>query len=217
VLLGHGLLLIMSGNVIFFDAAKFDACISQELGDSFTLPPVSSGKPKYASDNPQEGDFDLEPYEDDVESPAHVPAVDLVDAAGKPILQESFADRMINAEVLLPHEKMNAVAKVVKQLVDANGKVVGSFHATHTTIIAPQNSNDTVTGIGVPAGDAIVDEDRHVDEDSVPVPTIARDLPTGAFEMFYHDTIIKLKSIQKQRWGTLYCIIDGRYEKHHGY
>ena len=57
----------------------------------------------------------------------HVPAADLVDAAGKPILQESVAGRMINADVLLPRGEMNAVAKVVKQSVDAEGKVVGSF------------------------------------------------------------------------------------------
>ena len=34
---------------------------------------------------------------------------------------------MINTEVLLPHGEMNTVAKVVKQSVDADGKVVGSF------------------------------------------------------------------------------------------
>ena len=86
------------------------------------------GNAKYASNNPQDGDFGLEPYEDDVESPAHVPAADLIDAAGKPILQESFADRMINAELLLPHGGMNVVAKVVKHSADVDGKVVGSFN-----------------------------------------------------------------------------------------
>ena len=105
--------------------SEFDASITQQHGDSFKLPPVPVQDPNR---NPQDGDFDLEPYEDDVESPAHIPAADLVDFAGKPILQESFADRMINAEVLLPHGEMNAVAKVVKQSVDADGKVIGSFN-----------------------------------------------------------------------------------------
>ena len=85
------------------------------------------GKLKYASNNPQDGDFDLELYKDDVESPSYVPAADLVDAAGRPILHESFADRMINVDVLLHHGEMNAVAKVVKRSVDVDGKVVESF------------------------------------------------------------------------------------------
>ena len=42
-------------------------------------------------------------------------------------MKESFADRIINAEVLLPHGEMNAVAKLVKQSVDADLKVVRSF------------------------------------------------------------------------------------------
>lgn len=43
-------------------------------------------------------------------------------------MKEIFADRMINAEVLLSHKEINAVAKLVKQSVDANGKVLGCFN-----------------------------------------------------------------------------------------
>ena len=88
------------------------------------------GKAKVCICGPQDGDFDLEPYEDDIESPTHVPLANLVDAAGKPILRKSFADRMINVEVLLPHGEMNTVAKVVKQSVDVGGRVVGSFNVS---------------------------------------------------------------------------------------
>ena len=108
--------------------AAFDTSITQCLGDSFTLPPTPTDPVKSDSANPQGGDFDFEPYEDDVDEPLYVPAADLVDNKGRPILQESFADRMINAEVVLPHGEMNSLAKVVRQSVDGDGKVIGSFH-----------------------------------------------------------------------------------------
>ena len=54
--------------------------------------------------------------------------MDLVDTTGKPIRQQSFADTMVVDEVLLPHEEINALAKVAWQSVDDNGKVIGSFN-----------------------------------------------------------------------------------------
>ena len=52
--------------------------------------------------------------------------MDLVDTTGKPIRQQSFADTMVVDEVLLPHEEMNALVKVIWQSVDENGEVVGN-------------------------------------------------------------------------------------------
>ena len=51
-------------------------------------------------------------------------------ATGKPILQQSFADTMVTAEQLLPHGEIDvlAKAKVVRQSVDENGKIIGNFH-----------------------------------------------------------------------------------------
>ena len=49
-------------------------------------------------------------------------------ATGKPILQQSFADTMVTAEVLLPHGEMNALAKTIRKSVDDNGKVIRNFH-----------------------------------------------------------------------------------------
>ena len=52
--------------------AEFDAHIMQELGGSFMLPPETLGKPKYASNNPHDGDFYLESHTKMMSNPLHV-------------------------------------------------------------------------------------------------------------------------------------------------
>ena len=86
-------------------------------------------KPRYETgSNPQGDEYDFEPYKDDEETPVDIHEADLVDATGKPILQQYFADIMMVAEALLPHGGMNALVKVVWQSVDDNEKVTGSFN-----------------------------------------------------------------------------------------
>ncbi len=58
--------------------------------------------------------WDLEPYEDDHETKFQIPNADLKDAAGKPFDNKSLADTLINAEVLLPNEDSQAIARVVR-------------------------------------------------------------------------------------------------------
>ena len=77
------------------------------LGDSISLP---AGPPP----NPMDKYWELEPYEDDVESPLAFLEADIVDAAGKPFMAYSLTDTLINAEVLLPREDSQAIAKVVR-------------------------------------------------------------------------------------------------------
>jgi hypothetical protein len=48
-----------------------------------------------------------------------------MDAAGKPFAQHSLVDTLINAEVLLPNDDSTALARVVKRVVDGNGKLIG--------------------------------------------------------------------------------------------
>ncbi len=43
-------------------------------------------------------------------------------------MTQSFADKLINDEVLLPRGEGTVLAKVMRQLVDANGKVVGTYN-----------------------------------------------------------------------------------------
>ena len=67
--------------------------------------------------------FDL----DDVE-PTVIPEAECVDANGKPILANSLTDFLISAEVLLPQEEEQQLAKVLRQLVDRDGQVIGQHH-----------------------------------------------------------------------------------------
>ena len=82
---------------------EFDVPITNRIGNAFTLPPTIDPDIVHAQGNeanPQGGDFKT--YLDDEETPAFVPQANILDAAGKTILQKSFSDTMINAEVLIP-------------------------------------------------------------------------------------------------------------------
>ena len=54
--------------------------------------------------------------------------VNLMDAAGKPFAQHSLVDTLINAKVLLPNDDSTALARVVKRVVDGNGKLIGEYN-----------------------------------------------------------------------------------------
>ena len=41
---------------------------------------------------------------------------------------QSLADTLINAEVLLPHEDSQAIARVVRRAVDDEGRMIGTFN-----------------------------------------------------------------------------------------
>lgn len=123
--------------------AAVDAAIRARWGDSMSLgPPEMVNKepsPVVGSEDDAETqldptsvmDFDPDsftPYEDDVEAPPLTQEADIVDAAGKPLNQQSAADLLINAEVLLPQGEKESMAKVVRRVVDADGKAVGTYN-----------------------------------------------------------------------------------------
>ena len=56
-----------------------------------------------------------------------MPESDAIDKYGKPINQKSLADMMINAEVLLPHEETQHMAKVIRCTININGNIIGTF------------------------------------------------------------------------------------------
>ena len=97
--------------------AIFDAEIRRIHGDSFTLPKAKPKSVTGEAEQPNHSDFyshDFLPYEDDEETPVDVPEADCVDAAGKPILQQSVTDTIIQTEVLLPQgEDMHLANKVI--------------------------------------------------------------------------------------------------------
>ncbi len=102
---------------------SYNASITRILGDSVAV--LVGPLP-----DPQEEDpYDLEPYGDNVEGESSlIPEADFVDAAGKPMLQQSFTDTLINIDVLLPKGEGDALARVMRRSVDANGKVIGNFN-----------------------------------------------------------------------------------------
>jgi hypothetical protein len=72
--------------------------------------------------------WDLEPCIDDHETKFQIPDADLKDAAGKPFDNKFLADTLINAEVLLPNEDSQAIARAVQQTTNENRHLIGTFH-----------------------------------------------------------------------------------------
>ena len=98
----------------------FDVCIGKIHGDSLSPP----AKPVKRTDD---DDDEFTEYEDDDEVPRIIPeADDPVDATGQPVDEQPFWDRLINAEVLLPHGKQVQQAKVRGRAKDTAGKVIGT-------------------------------------------------------------------------------------------
>ena len=92
--------------------ALFNTLICGRLGDSVKIPnniPLDNDATEAFDEL-----WDLEPYEDDHETKFQIPDADLKDAAGKPFDNKSLADTLINAEVLLPNEDSQAIARVVQ-------------------------------------------------------------------------------------------------------
>ena len=72
---------------------------------------------------------------DEMALEAVIPEADAVDAAGRPFNQQSIADLLINAEVLMDHEDSKQLAKVVRQSVEPDGKVLGGAESTAKSLI----------------------------------------------------------------------------------
>ena len=71
---------------------------------------------------------------DDDEVPHQVSVADCVNTNGHPILAGSITDAMINVEVLLPQCKVPKLAKVLRQYVDKNRKVIENKKKSHCSI-----------------------------------------------------------------------------------
>jgi hypothetical protein len=72
--------------------------------------------------------WDLKPSEDDHETKFHIPNADIKDAAGKPYENKLLADTLIIADVLLPNEDSQAIAWVVRQATNEDGRLIGTFN-----------------------------------------------------------------------------------------
>ena len=100
---------------------QFTTSVRVILGDSISLPAAPSP-------NPMDEYWELEPYGDDIELPLAFLEADIVDAAGKPFMAHSLTDTLINAEVLLPLEDSQAIARVVRRMVNLEGKLIGEHN-----------------------------------------------------------------------------------------
>ena len=118
----------------------FDGLIRERYGDSMGLGPAEStllptGEEEQGECGPdgQEGnpDFDVDAYlayEDQHEETPPSLEADLVDASGKPVNQQSMHDILINAELRLPVDDSEQLARVVRRSVGPDGKLVGEFN-----------------------------------------------------------------------------------------
>ena len=117
-----------SDEVKLHKRAVFDADIRQILGYLFSLPVdcmhfetgnvIEEKSDKFYGPTPFLDNFDG--------VPCSVPVVDCVDVNGQPIFAGSCTDVMISSEVLLPQRELPQLAKVIRQSVDKNGKVIGN-------------------------------------------------------------------------------------------
>ena len=72
---------------------------------------------------------DFEEYEDDDEVARTIPEIDdPVDATGKAIDLQPAYDKIINAELMLPHGKAMRPAKVIGRSIGPDGNNIGSYH-----------------------------------------------------------------------------------------
>jgi hypothetical protein len=107
----------MSNKVKVAKRATFNSPITGILGDSVSVP---TGPLLDQVEDP----YDLEPYGDDEGDLFLMPEADFVVAAGKPMLQQSFMDILINIDVFLSKGKGDVLTKVMQRSVDLNGKVI---------------------------------------------------------------------------------------------
>ena len=100
---------------------EYTAAIRKKLGNSLMLPTVS--KLPTVKD-----EFELDLYEDDEFIPMAIPAAEIIDATGRPVVMQSLADGLINAEVLLPIGDSKAMATVISCAVDDDGRLIGEHN-----------------------------------------------------------------------------------------
>ena len=96
--------------------------------------------------SPDGTEFDY--YEDSSHRPLHLPEADVVDATGKPIMQQAMTDKLISVEVTLPNgDEANALGKVLRRSVDEDGRLKGKYNDNplfNTLVYDVQFSDGTV-------------------------------------------------------------------------
>ena len=116
--------------------ATLDNVTKAKLDDSFTLGNQKSPEEFYGGErddgfdvgNPQDFDAGVSvQYEDDVETSASIPKTDIIDVVGKPLIQHYMTGMLTSAEVLLYQGEYMHMAKVIKQAINDDSKLIGTF------------------------------------------------------------------------------------------
>ena len=100
---------------------SFDAEIRDRIGESISLP-ENEGRDSLDPDY----NFDVDSEDEDAFKNI-VPKADDVDSVGNRINQQSVADLLINADILLPRGEAVQMAKVLCRSIDADGNIVRTF------------------------------------------------------------------------------------------
>eukprot|EP00560_Eucampia_antarctica_P002963 CAMPEP_0197843090 /NCGR_PEP_ID=MMETSP1437-20131217/47115_1 /TAXON_ID=49252 ORGANISM="Eucampia antarctica, Strain CCMP1452" /NCGR_SAMPLE_ID=MMETSP1437 /ASSEMBLY_ACC=CAM_ASM_001096 /LENGTH=161 /DNA_ID=CAMNT_0043453073 /DNA_START=1740 /DNA_END=2222 /DNA_ORIENTATION=+ len=131
--------------------------IRAKLDSSIPLPSIDS----------TEDDVAFTPYEDEDETMSRtVLENELVDAIGQPVMQQSFNDKKIHTEVLLPRVEMEQVSKVIIRYVDKNGKLISAYHDNpilNTLIYECEIPDETVKPYGANMIAQIIHDSVNVD------------------------------------------------------
>ena len=107
----------------------FDSDIRELLGDSISVPPM----PVPEANDPS-NDFDFADL-DELDADVVTPEADAIDSQGRPINQQSIADLLINADVLLDQGETQQMARVIRRSIDAEGKVIGNLDGSLKTLV----------------------------------------------------------------------------------
>ena len=100
----------------------FDALIERRMGTSINPPPTTDETTKQ---NDLVNDCETTPMDEPVESPDHE---DILDSTGRILEQQLAFDKIINAEVMIQNGNEMAMGKVVRQSLDADGRMTGTYH-----------------------------------------------------------------------------------------
>ena len=73
--------------------------------------------------------------EDPLAADQVIPEADATDATGRPINQQSVADLLINAEVLLDQGKTKQMARVIRRSIDEGGRAIGNLDASLKSLV----------------------------------------------------------------------------------
>ena len=107
----------------------FDAEIKERLGDSILVPPEPD------VDESELDEYEVEDSFDEESLNLVIPVADAGDSTRKPINQQSIADLLINAEVLLDHGKTKQMAKVLRRSIDVHGKIIGNLDRSLMSLV----------------------------------------------------------------------------------